>query len=224
MSLRPRPRFVLAAAAALVATSLTATAASAVLIEVEFTGIVPAVPADLEGGPVAAGSPVTGRFVYDTSVTNSSALAGVGNFADAVKEFDVTLGGYSIGTTVPTLFQSRNDQQSIPNPFDSFLVNATSGLVGDTINGFSPNRLQWGTFSTDLTRILDETVIPDIDGLFRFEPTDSYSNFNFVGFAGTQPIRWNQQTITATIIPEPGTALLLGLGLAGLAGARRSRA
>ena len=45
--------------------------------------------------------------------------------------------------------------------------------------------------------------------------------FDVQGTSGSLAGDWNNAAYTVTIVPEPGTALLMGLGLAGLAGARR---
>ena len=50
-----------------------------------------------------------------------------------------------------------------------------------------------------------------------FGPTDVYTNSVGVGDNSTVV----NTSLTVTVIPEPGTALLMGLGLAGLAGAGR---
>ena len=45
--------------------------------------------------------------------------------------------------------------------------------------------------------------------------------FDVQGDSGSLASQWTNATATVTIVPEPGTALLMGLGLAGLAGIRR---
>ena len=45
--------------------------------------------------------------------------------------------------------------------------------------------------------------------------------FDVVSPTGSLSGIWNNANYTVTIVPEPGTALLMGLGLAGLAGVRR---
>lgn len=45
--------------------------------------------------------------------------------------------------------------------------------------------------------------------------------FDVQGPSGSLASQWTNATYTVTIVPEPGTALLMGLGLAGLAGTRR---
>jgi hypothetical protein len=45
--------------------------------------------------------------------------------------------------------------------------------------------------------------------------------FDVQGSSGSLAAQWTNATYTVTIVPEPGTALLMGLGLAGLASIRR---
>ncbi len=45
--------------------------------------------------------------------------------------------------------------------------------------------------------------------------------FDVQGPSGSLAGQWTNAAYTVTIVPEPGTALLMGLGLAGLAGTRR---
>ena len=45
--------------------------------------------------------------------------------------------------------------------------------------------------------------------------------FDVQGPGGSLASQWSNASVTVTIVPEPGTALLMGLGLAGLAGIRR---
>ena len=45
--------------------------------------------------------------------------------------------------------------------------------------------------------------------------------FDVQGTSGSLGGQWTNATAAVTIVPEPGTALLMGLGLAGLAGIRR---
>ena len=45
--------------------------------------------------------------------------------------------------------------------------------------------------------------------------------FAVIADDGSNPVAFNNASLQLTIVPEPGTALLMGLGLAGLAGIRR---
>jgi hypothetical protein len=115
-----------------------------------------------------------------------------------------------------TDFRVGNDQTSIPNPFDSLIVNANA-LSGQEFNGLSPVRLQFGLYSIDLSKVLSPNL-PEIDGLLRFDASDGQTNFNFLTFGSgfERQVRWSFTSYTPTVIPEPGTALLLGCGLMAL--------
>ena len=224
MPARFLPHSLLLHVAALACLLLWAAPGSAVLIQVDFTGVVAVVPEPLVGGPIADEDPVTGRFIYDTAVSDVSDDPNNGFYPNAVQSFEIAIGSYSIATTSPTGFQVRNDAPSVPSPIDNFLVNAQENAVveldGDPINGLDPFRMQWGPFSRDLTRVLSD-AIPDVEGILRFLPDEAMTNFNFVSFEEGNVVRWNQDSITARVIPEPATAMLLGLGLAGLSVAGR---
>jgi len=205
---------------------LAAGPAAATLIQVDFTGSVASLPAGLSGDLVEQGDTVIGRFVYDADVADVNGEdPNRGLYLDAVQSFSVSMGGtFSVSMTSPTTFAVLNDVPLGP-PRDALLVNAhqstTQQLEGAPINGLVPVRMQWGpSTATDLTRVLSD-AIPGVDDLLRFLPGDGMTNFNFVSFEGGDDIRWTQDTITAQVIPEPSTAMLLGLGLAGLAHARR---
>ena len=45
--------------------------------------------------------------------------------------------------------------------------------------------------------------------------------YDVVNAGGSLSGQWTNATAAITVVPEPGTALLMGLGLAGLAGVRR---
>ena len=57
-----------------------------------------------------------------------------------------------------------------------------------------------------------------VDLVFGISPE---RGFQVVGPSGSLAGQWTNASYTVSIIPEPGTALLMGLGLAGLAGTRR---
>jgi len=206
----------------LVAAFGLAAPSQAAVIEVAFTGIVASVGTDLAGGPIDVGNEVSGRFSYNTPAPNTG-VGNIGIYDDVVTSYNATVGGYEVAMVGSTDFRVGNDQTSIPNPFDSLIVNAVA-LSGPELNALSPVRLQFGLYSTDLTRVLS-TDLPDVDALLRFAASDGRTNFNFLTFGSgfERQVRWNLTSFTPTVIPEPGIALLLGGGLMALSLRGRTR-
>ncbi len=170
-----------------------------------------------------------GVFGYDegaAALTNddhllfSSAATGAGAFG-AVYSSGVNLGG--LANVTP--------QQESGNPitFEERFVRLFGGVditpvTGDGTNDSGINGLQTNGADVHLQVTFSAQSLgatpgapATVDLVFGI----GQKGFDVVGPTGSLSSQWTNATYTVTIVPEPGTALLMGLGLAGLAGIRR---
>ncbi|MEM9177254.1 MAG: PEP-CTERM sorting domain-containing protein [Myxococcota bacterium] len=156
----------------------------------------------------------------DNNLVFSGAQSGAGAFG-AVYAPGANLGG--LPAAVP--------QQEFGNPvtFNERFVRlfggvAISPVTGDGTNDSGINDLQ--TNGADVH--LQVTFTAQALGATQANPATvdlvfgiGQQGFDVVGPTSSLAGIWNNATATVTVVPEPGTALLMGLGLAGLAGVRR---
>ena len=108
-----------------------------------------------------------------------------------------------------------------PSNWTHFL---SHGIMGANASA-SLDDIRDGTSKTTLVAELRAGVVPgDLRGTWAFSGAGASSFWNF-GLFGGQPIFVNNQMteISRTVVPEPGTASLLWLGLVGIAGVRWHR-
>jgi hypothetical protein len=156
-----------------------------------------------------AGS-LTGIFTSHTWDSSQLALIGA----------DSTLGAPGMFETRPNIMAGT----SFAPVMGRFGTIAT-GVAGDDLSA-SARTVQYGTVAaiaasragTDLVVRLTFQIIGAGDGVAEI------TNANLIGDSGANGDAYALGTGVAVAIPEPGTALLMGLGLLGLAGAGRRNA
>ncbi len=156
----------------------------------------------------------------DNYLVFSGAATGAGAFG-AVYSSGVNLGG--LANVTP--------QQESGNPitFEERFVRLFGGVditpvTGDGTNDSGINGLQTNGADVHLQVTFSAQSLgatpgapATVDLVFGI----GQQGFDVVGPTGSLSSQWTNATYTVTIVPEPGPSLLMGLGLAGLAGIRR---
>jgi hypothetical protein len=201
-------------------------------ITIEFTGIASIVATTLRDGSIDVGSSVSGSVSFSTNPgPNTYPNPGIGRYEyiddqTPISSFDITIGSYSAAITTgsPPVPSGHRIEVRDDYPFvlqDGLFVAAN--VTGDSINGLTPQSVQFALVSTDLSRLSD-IGIPSVDEIEGFLVSEGTESSNFLSFGGADTIRWNLTGFDVSIIPEPSTALLLSFGLAALGLSRRHRA
>ena len=201
-------------------------------ITIEFTGIASIVAANLRDGPIDVGSSVSGSVSFSTNPgPNTYPNPGLGRYEyiddeTPISSFDITIGGYSaaIATGSPPIPSEHQIEVRDDYPYvlqDGLFVAAN--VAGDSINGLTPQSVQFALVSTDLSRIAG-IEIPSVGEIESFLASEGTESSNFLSFGGADTIRWNLSWFGVSIVPEPSTALLLSFGLVALGLSMRRRA
>jgi hypothetical protein len=174
-----------------------------------------------------AGDAVRVRFVYDTLGAQTSNLPGVRSTYDALQSFSIMINGDTFSAQSPgTSFTVSNDR-SYGNPVVDDIQSTSTVVTGPGAGGMLPTFMVYAIDTSVLTTFAS-TAIPDLVSLNSLIDNRRAAG-GFITFTGdgqpAQQIRFApfSSTITATIVPEPGTALLMFLGLAGLSRTCRER-
>ena len=179
-----------------------------------------------------------------SSVTNSG-----GGIYDIVLDFQTT-GGTDIVWTDPadgnsvmlTASWTAGTFNSVPTPGLQVLAQycdgvggcGAAGLTGDPLAiGFAlidPSSLYAGLFDSDSNPLTNNSIMLDFSELFDFDPSEAtiaayvLANGVLPDFTGEGEGQLYRVDTGEFVIPEPSTALLLGLGIAGLGAVRRRSA
>ena len=144
------------------------------------------------------------------------ASVGIGTQFDV--ELRATLGDPVVGWGLDLGFDPAVVQRVTPTTIGSdwLAVSASDGdgLAGISLTGLTGDRrlavVRFQAIALGSTSFVLSDTMADLSEGFALDPS---------GFASVQ-----YQSATVQVVPEPGTALLVALGVAGLAARRRSRA
>lgn len=221
---------VVSAILGLAALNTMAGTAHATLVTYNFSGTS---VTDTTGMPIAAtfffGQSVSGSFVLDTSVGDSSGDPNVGDFLGAIISINVTVGGYSASATGGNAFTQNDfpdDAVAIAafvndGPFDGSASVSGASVGGLDLGGIIIT-LQDSTLSALTSDALPSPIsLSPFDSVFGtlefYDPLDQRGD-------PTSLVFFLESFDTVAQISETGTLAMFSLGLAGLGYARRRKA
>ena len=163
-----------------------------------------------DGGQTGPGDTFQGVFTSHTWDNSQLALIGVAGLVGPPGMFDVRPNIMAGTSFLPTM---------------AAVGDINTGLAGDdltssarTVQYAAPGAIDSSRATTDVAVRLTFQIIGAGDGVAEITGT------NLISDAGAVGDSFAFGTNVAVAIPEPGTALLMGLGLLGLAGAGRRNA
>jgi len=220
---------------ALLASTL-APAARAALIRVDFAGVVDDVVDDYVGvpgfeplldGSIVVGTLFSGYALYEDtqSPEDSTPTSARYVFVTPPGELEVSVGNYTAvaGPLGPPYGATPGFQIDLQNGFsDSYYVFTTAVLAAGDIGGSGVLAGTHFSFYVDDTSAtaLASTALADVPISLA---SWSFSQFEFIiedDLSGLAAVHGSLTSLTATVVPEPATWLLVAIGCAGLAGRR----
>lgn len=213
----------LTALIASLALALPALSTQAETVQFDFTGTVFFTDGTLGG--VDVGTALTGRFSYDTSAEASSVFdttAAIYNLG-AETTMSITLGDYNFVGGYANVFvvdgvgSNAYDSFAIGAGYPTFFQNGVpvaDGLLAITLSSKVGN-----------TGVLNSLSLPSTLDVSAFDETDTGFTYGEIRLGGNSvnAVSFQVNKITATAVPEPGTAALMGLGLLALPWVARRR-
>lgn len=201
----------------LAAAALAAGPAQAGLVTWNFSGVV----ALDTNSPFSVGDTVTGSFSFDNSVAATSSTATTALYNGAIRSFAInglaSLAFDAPGVTINTI-EIRDGNGANPS------IDRFNAVLRDTLapQNYFDLTLQRGLAGTNNPPCITSLALPTDPYLplscFN-TATVTYDYLTAGGTAGSIKLRLTLDDYTR--VSEPATLLLLGLGLAGLAAARK---
>lgn len=220
------------AAATIFALLLAPVLASAAPITYAFTSGTVTLRAILDDGTVTSvlsGPTPVNVLLGGTSVTFDPAGGINGSLIDfelvpaslLLLDLDESLVGLDTISVANARLVNDTSTQSFVSPTGEFFVNT---IITADVSGFLPGGIPFGPESVTS---IDSEVTGNL-GVAGDTITFNLAGINIARFAqlpgpGPDVLVKADFTFIGTVVPEPGTALLIGLGLAGLSAARRGR-
>ena len=160
------------------------------------------------------GTPFSGSLSFDEATADGDPSVERGFYGGAISAFSVTIGGDSFAA-------STGDVEVFPNFADPIDASSMGPVAGPMLNEFSAVSI--GLEFADPGDLVTDDSLASATDLVRdgLLGTDSFAIVFLDG--GTTGVSYEALGCTYSVIPEPGPAILIAMGLAWL-GRRESRA
>jgi len=199
-------------AAALLLALATAGPARAVAINVTLSGTIEFVDSQISSA-FTVGAPFTASFQINSDTPDTDALPTEGEYIGAVSNLSFSFGSYSGAGAGDNQLHMRDGAGLFA---DNFFVQ--SEFSGADVAGFPPFDFLVNLADTSLTVFTSDAIPASLD-LADFDIADALLGFQ--DGSSIYRVQAGIDALTYTVVPEPGTLPLLGLGCVALAGKRR---